>query len=262
MYYKKKGLPEERDIILCTVKKVLPHCVFVTLDEYEGQEGMIHISEVSPGRIRNIRDFVKEGKKIVCLILRIKQNQVDLSLRRVSTSMRRAKNETYKQEQKAEKILEILASKVGADLETLYKDFGEQLISEHGSIYKVFELVVEDRNRLQDFKIPKKYLTPLLEIIEERILPPEVSLHGTFTLQSESPDGVEVIRSTLLHAKEYAKEKNYRISIYYLSAPKYALEVKASDYKSAEKGLAEISEETVSFLRKYGGDGTFRRNEK
>jgi len=94
MFYKKKGLPEEGEYILCTVKKILFHSVFVSLDEYEHKEGMVHISEVSPGRIRNIRDYVKEGKKLICKVLRVKHDrgQVDLSLRRVSVSMRKKKN--------------------------------------------------------------------------------------------------------------------------------------------------------------------------
>ena len=56
MFYKKQGFPEESELVLCTVKKILDHSVFVGLDEYNNLEGMIHISEVSPGRIRNIRD--------------------------------------------------------------------------------------------------------------------------------------------------------------------------------------------------------------
>jgi translation initiation factor 2 subunit 1 len=69
MLYHKTGIPEDSELVLCTVNKVLPNSVFVTLDEY-GIDGLIHISEVSPGRIRNIRDFVKEGKKVVCKILK------------------------------------------------------------------------------------------------------------------------------------------------------------------------------------------------
>ncbi|MEK6948847.1 MAG: S1 RNA-binding domain-containing protein, partial [Nanoarchaeota archaeon] len=60
MLLQKKGFPQEDELVLCTVTKVEFHSVFVTLDEY-GKGGMIHISEVSPGRIRNIRDFVREG---------------------------------------------------------------------------------------------------------------------------------------------------------------------------------------------------------
>ena len=96
MYYKKQGLPEENEVILCTVKKILPHSIFVDLDEYENKEGLIHISEISPGRVRNIRDFVKEGKKIVCKVLKIRDaGHIELSLRRVTTSYRINKLNDY-----------------------------------------------------------------------------------------------------------------------------------------------------------------------
>ena len=85
MLLKKEGFPEEDELVMCTVTQVQFHSVFVTLDEYD-KGGMIHISEVSPGRIRNIRDFVREGKKIVCKVLRVNEEKghIDLSLRRVT----------------------------------------------------------------------------------------------------------------------------------------------------------------------------------
>src|SRR3989338_2887568 len=102
MLYKRTEPPEEGDIVLCTVKDITHNSIFVVLDEYNGVEGMIHISEISPGRIRNIRDYVKEGKKIVCKILRVNQekNYLELSLRRVNQMQRIVKNNEYKQEQK------------------------------------------------------------------------------------------------------------------------------------------------------------------
>ena len=93
MFYKKTKSPEIGDIVICTVKKVLPHSVFVDLDEY-GKEAMIHISEIAPGRIRNIRDYVKEGKKVICKILNLDLNKgyIDLSLRRVTQTQKTNKN--------------------------------------------------------------------------------------------------------------------------------------------------------------------------
>ena len=123
MFYKKKGLPGENEIVICTVKKILYHSIFVDLDEYEKQDGMIHISEIAPGRIRNIRDYVKEGKKLVCIVLRVneKQRQVDLSLRRVSMSLRNKKNDEFKQEIKAEKLMESVAKQQKTTLLDYYK---------------------------------------------------------------------------------------------------------------------------------------------
>ena len=66
MLYRRLGFPEDGELVLCTVTKVQSHSVFVRLDEFD-KGGMIHISEVSPGRIRNIRDFVIEDKIILDL---------------------------------------------------------------------------------------------------------------------------------------------------------------------------------------------------
>ena len=91
MLLKKRGYPPEDSLVLVTVTKVNPNSVFVTLDYYENRPGLIHISEISPGRIRNIRDFVIEGKKVVCKVLKIDQTKghIDLSLRRVTEIQRR-----------------------------------------------------------------------------------------------------------------------------------------------------------------------------
>jgi translation initiation factor 2 subunit 1 len=98
---KKTGFPEEGELLLCTVTKIFGHSVFVNIEEY-GRSGMVHISEISPGRIRNLRDYVVEGKKIVCAVLRVNKEKghVDLSLRRVNEGQRRKKLEQIKQEQK------------------------------------------------------------------------------------------------------------------------------------------------------------------
>src|SRR3990167_5161207 len=139
MLFKKQGFPEEGDLILCTVTSVQFHSVFVDMDEY-GKNGMIHISEVSPGRIRNIMDFVKEGKKIVCKVLRINQEKgyIDLSLRRVNESERRRKIDDIKKEQNAEKIIEIAAGKIGIKTEQLYKEISEKVMKNHDSLHEYF----------------------------------------------------------------------------------------------------------------------------
>ena len=85
--------------------------------------GIIHISEISPGRIRNIRDFVKEGKKIICKVLRIyrERGHLDLSLRRVTESQKRQKKTQIKQEMLAERIIEFAAKDLDMTLKDLYK---------------------------------------------------------------------------------------------------------------------------------------------
>src|SRR3989338_3986262 len=127
MLLKRQGFPEEGEFVLATVTAVQHNSVFTTLDEY-GKTGLIHISEVAPGRIRNIRDFVIEGKKVVCLVLRIdvEKGHIDLSLRRVNENQKREKLSQIKQEQKAEKIIEFVAKKLDIGLTTFYKQLYEK----------------------------------------------------------------------------------------------------------------------------------------
>ena len=153
MFYKKKGLPGENEIVICTVKKILYHSIFVDLDEYEKQDGMIHISEIAPGRIRNIRDYVKEGKKLVCIVLRVneKQRQVDLSLRRVSMSLRNKKNDEFKQEIKAEKLMESVAKQQKTTLLDYYKNVGFKLIEEFDLLsHAFFEISAKGEEVIKD----------------------------------------------------------------------------------------------------------------
>src|SRR3990167_8225509 len=121
MLLKKEGFPEEDELVLCTVTKIFHNGVFVDLDEY-AKGGMIHISEVSPGRIRNIRDFVVEGKKVVCKVLRVdgEKGHIDLSLRRVNEGQKKIKINEIKMEQRAEKIIEFAAKKLSIDFKKFY----------------------------------------------------------------------------------------------------------------------------------------------
>ena len=261
MFYKKKGLPEEGEYILCTVKKILFHSVFVILDEYDRKEGMIHISEISPGRIRNIRDYVKEGKKLICKVLRVKHDkgQVDLSLRRVSVSMRKKKNTEIKQEQKAEKIMELVAKKLNIDLKKLYEDFGNRIYEEYGGLNAFFQEFVSGDVSMEEIGIPKHYIPILTEIVKEKIKPVTVEIESTLVLKSEDSNGIEVIKEALKKISDIAKKNNYDIKISYVSAPNYNIKITAPDYKTAEKAMEETTSTAIKFIVSKNGFGEIKK---
>ena len=74
---------KENDLVLCAVDRIVGTIVFVKI-EGEKKEGSIILSEIAPGRIRNLREYVIPKKRIVCKVLRISSERVDLSLRRVT----------------------------------------------------------------------------------------------------------------------------------------------------------------------------------
>ena len=248
MFYQKKGIPEENEIVICTVKKILPHGVFVGLDEYKDKEGLIHISEISPGRVRNIRDFVKEGKRIVCKILKInlERNHIDLSLRRVTQSQRINKNTSYKQEQKAEKILEVLSKRLEISLEEAYKIIGYTLIEKYHSLYDAYEEIIVNPKIISVLNLDKKIEKAFLELVQEKVKKKEVKILATITLSSPLSNGIVVIKDLL------KKIQINGTKIIYLGAPKYRLTLTANDYKTAEKCLSEVESIGSSMIKDKG----------
>lgn len=262
MFYKKQGFPEDGELVICTVKKVSFHSVFVTLDEYKNLEGIIHISEVAAGRIRNIRDFVKEGKRLVCKVLRAnkEKGQLDLSLRRVSVAAMKKKNEEYKQEQKAEKILEIVAQRLKIDLGKIYEEFGYKIIEEYSGLNACFQDIINKKTDLKELNIEDKKLNVLLDVIKEKIKPITVKIHTELILRNYAPNGIELIKETLKKTQEFAKQKKYDIELLYLSAPRYRISVTAPNYKTGMEMLREIANETLSHFKSLGGIGEIQSN--
>src|SRR5439155_14476871 len=107
--------PDEGDLVVCTVTNVKNFGAFVTLDEYEAKEGFIHIAEVSSGWIKYIRDYIREGQKVVCKVLKVdkEKGNIDLSLKAVNEHQRREKIQEWKYDHKAENLLGIVVTAGG-----------------------------------------------------------------------------------------------------------------------------------------------------
>lgn len=245
MFLKKTGFPEDNELCLCTVTGVNPHSVFCTLDEYGARTGMIHISEVAPGRIRNIREFVQEGKKVVCKVLQTNKEKghIDLSLRRVNETQKRSKLNQIKQEQLAEKIIEHAAKQQGESAPALYSKIAEKLIADYGTVFAAFEQVSQDALDLETV-LDKKIAKLLNEIIKARIKPPQVKVAGNLKLSSYSSQGINEIKEALV------KIASTGIEVHYLGAGTYHLELVAEEYKEAEKKLKEALDTTAVFAKK------------
>jgi len=243
----------------------LYHVVFVSIDEYKNIEGMIHIPEVSPGRIRNLRDYVKENKRIVCKVLRVnkERKQIDLSLRRVSPSQTRNKLTEIKQEEKAKKILEQVAKKLNLSMEEIFKKIGNNIIEKYGSLTVAFhKLIKEDEDLFKKLDSSQKLTSELTRTIKEKIRLPEIKISGTLKLTSTAPDGINRIKKTIKNIIELNKKKKYNAKIIYMGAPKYQITLTAQDYKIAESQLKEISNFAISEIEKLQGRGEFSRNVK
>ncbi len=227
------------------------------MDEYRNRTGIIHISEIAPGRIRNIRDYVIEGKKVVCKVLRVNQERghIDLSLRRVNEAQRRMKNDQLKKEQLAEKIIEFIANDLKKPVRDVYAIVGKKVFERYPYVYSRFEGVVNAGFALKTLGLDKTLTDKLEEAIKLRIKPPQVIINGVFTLISYAPDGVERIKEALKLAQHTG------VTLKYLGGGKYKITFIAEDFKTAEDILEKVMEDVITMMKKSGGEASFDRKE-
>lgn len=252
----KKEWPSEGDLVVGTVHKVLGYGAFASLEEYEGKEAFIHISEVSSGWVKNIRDYVRENQKIVARVLRVnpKKGHVDVSMKRIREDQRTRKIQQWKIEQKAEKLLEISAKTIGKDLDAAYDEVGYAIIDEFGDLYEAFETSAEEGvEALTSRGMSEEWAETIAEVAKKNISPPEVHITGYVNLKSYAPNGVDIIKKAL------GSVESEDISVQCVGAPRYRLIVKSSDYITAENLMKDAAEHCIEAVVEEGGEGEFQR---
>ncbi len=261
MIRRKSEWPTIDEFVMCTVTKVFNQGAFMKLDEYGGEEGMVHISEVASGWIKNIRDYVREGQKAVCKVLAVdpKRKHVDLSLRRVKESERRWKVQQLKREQKADKLLELAAGKLGKSLDEAYEEVGFTLQDKFGDLYSALESAAKDKEALIDVVKDQRWAEVLSDIAVSKVEPPSYNVVGYLDLTCYSPNSVEVIKSSMIDARDSTKKNGIDVKFYYVDSPRYRIEVTAPSYKVAESVMQKAVDGAIAAVKKVGGKGEFHR---
>jgi translation initiation factor 2 alpha subunit (eIF-2alpha) len=208
------------DLILCRVKKIEGTTVF--LETEDGFPGSMLLSEVAAGRIRNLRVYVSPNRKVVCKVLRVMPDHLELSLRRVTSKENMEVIERHKKERAFVKILKSIGEK-----ESLIHK-----IKEESNIIEFLENAREDVKVLEKF-FSKDKAEKLFGILAEKVGKEKV-IEKKFVLMSDSEKGVEDIRD-ILDFKE--------VEIHYLGGGKFSVSVSGKDYKGAESKLDEVLEE-------------------
>lgn len=221
---------------MCTVDRIVGTIVFVKID-HNGErfsgvesedgarsevEGSIILSEIAPGRIRNLRDYVVPKKKIVCKVLRISGDRIDLSLRRVTQKEQKEIKEQYNQEKSSESILKGILGKKASEIikEILKKE----------SLYKFLQKTKEgskELERLAGEEDSKKILNILKSQKQKKAIVKKEILLTTTKL-----NGLELIKEVLGKIKD--------AEIKYISAGRYTLKTESADLKTAYNKLKEI----------------------
>ncbi|MFC1710568.1 hypothetical protein ACFLZJ_00180 [Nanoarchaeota archaeon] len=225
---------EVGDIVMCTVERIAGTIVFVKIDG-NGQ-GSIILSEIAPGRIRNLREYVVPKKKIVCKILRKSPNgNIELSLRRVTKKDQKEIKEQYKKEKSCKSILKsILGDKSKKVIEEILKDCEK--------IDEFMQDAKKDSKKLEEI-IGKEQAKKVLKILNAQKQKKAI-VKREIHLTTINPGGLKEIKDLLSKVKD--------IEVGYISAGKYSLKAESEDPKAADNILRKATEDMEKQTKKQG----------
>jgi len=223
---------EVGDIVLCTVDRVVGTVVFVKIDDEHGIEGGIIMSEIAPGRIRNLRDYVVPKKKIICKVLRISGDRIDLSLRRVTPKEQKELKEQHKQEKSYKSILK-----------SVLKEKTEKIIKEITKKEKVYDFLQEAKENSKKLEkiVGKSDAEKILNILKTQKQKKSI-IKKQISLTTTKPNGLNLIKEILGKIKE--------AEIKYISAGKYSIKIESENPKQADNKLKKIISEIEKQAKK------------
>ena len=258
---KYSGWPEPGELVVGEIDEIEDFGVFVDLDEYEDKRGLSHVSEVASGWIKNIRDHVREGERVVAKVLEVDEDaqQIDLSLKDVNDHQRSEKIQEWKNDQKADKWM-TLAFGEDVDDET-YTAIANAFIGEFGSLYDGFEqAAIHGPEVLESTDLTDDEIEAIVETARDNVSVPYVNVTGYVDLRSPSIEGVDDIREAMKAAEgngEVPEEVDLEVT--YVGAPEYRIQVKAPNYKTAESQLEAAAARARQSIEASGGTGEFHR---
>jgi translation initiation factor 2 subunit 1 len=249
--------PQEGDLVVTTVTSVKQNGCYVSFDEFPEIEGFIFIGEIASGWVRNIRAHVREGQRLICKITGMRRDgtSYELSLKSVSEERRRDRLQQWKNEQRAIQLLTVLGEQLGwSEEETTTTK--QELSESFGSLYGAFEEAATNETAMSESGFDDPWVPAFIQTALENIVPAFVEIRGTFTITFDTSDGIDRIQNALLAAESCSnKEEETEVMCFYDGAPKYRIEVKAPDFRSAEHLWEKATTTALASVKTQGGRG-------
>ena len=258
---KYSGWPEPGELVVGEVDEIADFGVFVDLDEYEDKRGLVHISEVASGWIKNVRDHVGVGERVVVKVLDVDEEsqQIDLSIKDVNEHQRKDKIQEWKNEQKADKWMAIAFGEDMADEQ--YAAIANELLANFGSMYDGFEqAAIHGTEALEETDLADAEVDAIVETARENVSVPYVNVTGYVDLECPTGDGVDIIKEALQAAEGNGEiPEEIQLEVTYVGSPEYRIEVQAPDYKTAESHLEASAERARAVVEERGGTAQYHR---
>lgn len=225
-------MPQQGELVIVKISKINPHSAFAYLEEYDA-EGMVHISEVSSGWVKDIRNFVKVGQTGVAKVMRVEDNHISLSLKRVDKSQENNKTKEYRLNQRAEKMLQMAGEALKKSLDKAYEEVGFLLQENFGSLYEGFKISLTNSQLLMDRGVPEKWIEQIKAVAERAIVQKEFEFKARLFLKTYKSGGINIIKTLLASAEQNG------LQVKYIAAPEYLVKYKSMNAKKGEREFIE-----------------------
>ncbi|HDD69365.1 MAG TPA: translation initiation factor IF-2 subunit alpha [Candidatus Korarchaeota archaeon] len=256
----RKSFPTVGELVIGIVRTIEEHGVIVELEEYEGLEAYVPRSHIASGRVRDIRDFVKEGERVVGRVIRADRQKglVDISLRYVSRDQARRKLAQWKEKRRIISLIRMAAERLGRkDPEKIAVTVWNKLARYYDSpMEAIIEAMRTGPDVLKKAGLEDELAQALLEEARSHITTPIYMKVIGIKLISFAPNGVEVVRKALLQGiKAVSAEDEVEVDIYSVGSPKYVVRVKSADPKAVRRISSEVVGTILKAIKREGGIG-------
>ncbi|MHA1526253.1 MAG: hypothetical protein ACTSQD_04420 [Promethearchaeota archaeon] len=275
MVRSREKFPIVGEFIVGKVVDLYQQYVYVDLIDYDGLDsekaarGMIHVSEISSRWIKNMRNFVRVGQRIVLRVLRVDpfdpfKGHIDLSLRKVNSAQKENRMKEWKYALKYENLLQFLADATDLTLDDAYEKIGFPVFDNFLLYQETIEELKENgKDLLKDIEsVSEEVKNKFLEIVNENVDISTVEIIGKIRLTFTSENGIELIKKSLLDARKIIEnpKETRSLKINYIAAPYYRLEIVSKDYLDAESILSDTLDVIETHVQENNGEFEFIRD--
>ncbi len=245
--------PQQGELVVGTVARVMRHGVTVKLDEYDGLEAFVPLSEISLKWVRNIRDYLREGQRTVFKVIRSSPQklQVDVSYRRVTVKERADKMSEWNRRMKVGRMVSILAERGGVDRPVIEEGLVKPARERHIELYELFEDIASGEEPPDWVSLPSNLRDELVDLCRKEIKR-SIAVSKSYIRLYAGRAGVELIREAVKKAMDEAGQSE-KVSITVVGPPKYLLRAESETAEGAEELRRRAIEALTRVLAEKGG---------
>ncbi|MDE1870679.1 MAG: S1 RNA-binding domain-containing protein [Candidatus Micrarchaeota archaeon] len=232
-----QNIPKVGELVIANVTKISKFGAYCRLPEYNDLEVFLPIREISSGWIKNIREHIHEGQKLVCTVTFYDREKgtIDISLKRVSPGHSKEKIRSYNLERRLSTLF-MQAIKVAKEVQNK-DELIKTAISEFGTYTNLVQNATDNTKEFNQSKLPKKLKESVLKVLEsnkkqKKYLVSYIATIYTFNTLS----GATELKGIM------GLVKGMDVSVKYIGAPKYRLMAEGDNYSTAEEKIKKVEE--------------------